>query len=111
MLGTYGGIMASSAIDGEAGSSLSSGRPSARHWTAQRTGISASEDKRGVGSEPDGELSQLKAGDKVRHAKWGIGTIVSIKGEKDNLELTIAFDPPIGLKRVLASFAPISKVN
>ena len=111
MLGTNGGIMASSAIDGEAGSSLSSRRPSARHWTAQRTGLSASEDKRGVGSEPDGELSQLKAGDKVRHAKWGIGTIVSIKGEKDDLELTIAFDPPIGLKRVLASFAPISKVN
>ena len=47
----------------------------------------------------------------MRHAKWGIGTIVSIKGEKDDLELTIAFDPPIGLKRVLASFAPISKVN
>jgi DNA helicase-2/ATP-dependent DNA helicase PcrA len=53
----------------------------------------------------------FQAGEKVHHVKWGVGTIVSVKGEKDDLELTIAFDSPIGLKRVLASFAPISKIN
>lgn len=48
-------------------------------------------------------------GDKASHKKWGIGTVVSMKGEGDDLELTIAFDKPVGLKRLLAKFAPISK--
>ena len=52
-----------------------------------------------------------RAGEKVHHSKWGTGTIVSLKGEGDNLELTIAFAPPIGLKRVLASFAPLTKAD
>lgn len=52
-----------------------------------------------------------KTGDKAQHGKWGIGTVVSMKGEGDDLELTIAFDQPIGLKRLLAKFAPISKMD
>ncbi|OEF97027.1 DNA helicase PcrA [Desulfuribacillus alkaliarsenatis] len=50
------------------------------------------------------------AGDKVEHKAWGIGTIVSTKGEGDRLELTIAFDKPIGLKKLLAKFAPVKKL-
>lgn len=50
-------------------------------------------------------------GHKAQHAKWGVGTVVSMKGEGDDLELTIAFDKPIGLKRLLAKFAPIQKVG
>lgn len=50
-----------------------------------------------------------KVGDKASHNKWGIGTVVSMKGDGDDLELTIAFDKPVGLKRLLAKFAPISK--
>jgi DNA helicase-2/ATP-dependent DNA helicase PcrA len=52
-----------------------------------------------------------KVGDKASHNKWGIGTVVSMKGEGDDLELTIAFDKPVGLKRLLAKFAPISKTE
>ncbi|MDQ0340110.1 DNA helicase-2/ATP-dependent DNA helicase PcrA [Caldalkalibacillus uzonensis] len=52
-----------------------------------------------------------QVGEKVKHMKWGVGTIVSLKGEGDDLELTIAFDPPVGLKRLLATFAPISKLE
>ncbi|QZT34638.1 DNA helicase PcrA [Caldalkalibacillus thermarum TA2.A1] len=52
-----------------------------------------------------------QVGEKVQHAKWGVGTIVSLKGEGDDLELTIAFSPPVGLKRLLATFAPISKLE
>ncbi|GAA0362191.1 DNA helicase PcrA [Bacillus horti] len=48
-------------------------------------------------------------GDKAKHGKWGIGTVVSLKGEGDDLELTIAFDQPVGLKRLLAKFAPVTK--
>ncbi|WP_202080909.1 DNA helicase PcrA [Caldalkalibacillus salinus] len=50
-------------------------------------------------------------GDKAQHNKWGIGTVVSMNGEGDDLELTIAFEKPVGLKKLLAKFAPISKAE
>jgi DNA helicase-2/ATP-dependent DNA helicase PcrA len=50
-----------------------------------------------------------KAGDKVKHGKWGIGTVVSTKGSGDSLELDIAFSSPVGVKKLLAKFAPIEK--
>ncbi len=50
-----------------------------------------------------------KVGEKVKHAKWGAGTIVSIKGQNDDLELDIAFGSPVGIKKLLAKFAPIEK--
>lgn len=61
--------------------------------------------------EKHGELAAVKIGDKVRHKKWGEGTIVQIKdkGNGDN-ELTIAFDSE-GLKRLLQSIAPIEIVR
>ncbi len=49
-------------------------------------------------------------GDKVSHKKWGIGTVVKIQGEGQDLELNIAFPAPTGVKRLLAQFAPITKV-
>lgn len=48
-------------------------------------------------------------GDKAVHGKWGTGTVVSVKGEGDGMELDIAFPKPVGIKRLLAKFAPISK--
>ncbi|MCL6585940.1 MAG: DNA helicase PcrA [Anoxybacillus sp.] len=51
-----------------------------------------------------------KVGDKVEHKKWGIGTIVSVRGEGNDLELDVAFQSPTGIKRLLAQFAPITKV-
>ncbi|GAK43434.1 DNA helicase PcrA [Paenibacillus urinalis] len=51
------------------------------------------------------------AGDKVQHGKWGTGTIVSIKGAGNDMELQIAFPAPVGVKRLLAGFAPITKVE
>ncbi|MBM7646620.1 DNA helicase-2/ATP-dependent DNA helicase PcrA [Scopulibacillus daqui] len=55
--------------------------------------------------------SDWQVGDQVLHKKWGKGTIVSIKGEGDHMELDIAFPKPVGMKRLLASFAPIEKVK
>ncbi|MBP2001734.1 DNA helicase-2/ATP-dependent DNA helicase PcrA [Paenibacillus shirakamiensis] len=55
--------------------------------------------------------ADFKAGDKVSHAKWGIGTVVSVKGTGNDTQLQIAFPAPIGLKPLLASFAPITKVE
>ncbi len=54
--------------------------------------------------------SEWKVGDKAEHKKWGIGTVVSVKGDADNKELDIAFPSPVGIKRLLAQFAPIQKV-
>src|SRR5699024_4825927 len=51
-----------------------------------------------------------KIGDKAQHKMWGIGTVVSVKGDVENLELDIAFPAPTGIKRLLANFAPITKV-
>lgn len=48
-------------------------------------------------------------GDKAAHNKWGIGTVVSVRGEGEATEIDIAFPAPTGIKRLLAKFAPITK--
>ncbi|OCA82929.1 DNA helicase PcrA [Pseudobacillus wudalianchiensis] len=53
--------------------------------------------------------SDWKVGDKATHKKWGTGTVVSVKGSGESIELDIAFPSPIGIKRLLAAFAPIEK--
>ncbi|MBO0461420.1 DNA helicase PcrA [Enterococcus sp. DIV1298c] len=67
-----------------------------------KTGVSA---KVATGGETGG----WKPGDKVKHKKWGPGTVVRVTGDAKDLELDIAF-PSQGVKRVLAAFAPIEKV-
>jgi DNA helicase-2/ATP-dependent DNA helicase PcrA len=57
------------------------------------------------------QLADFTTGDKVSHNKWGIGTVVSVKGSGDDTELQIAFPAPTGVKRLLARFAPITKVE
>ncbi|MGG0185830.1 DNA helicase PcrA [Bacillus rhizoplanae] len=57
-----------------------------------------------------GEQIGWSVGDKASHQKWGIGTVVSVKGDGDAKELDIAFPSPIGIKRLLAKFAPVTKV-
>lgn len=47
-------------------------------------------------------------GDKVKHKKWGLGTVVAVNGTGDEMELDVAF-PAQGIKRLLAKFAPIEK--
>nr|WP_258567777.1 DNA helicase PcrA [Paenactinomyces guangxiensis] len=49
-------------------------------------------------------------GDKAEHRKWGIGTVVQVHGAAEDLELNIAFPAPVGVKKLLARFAPIKKV-
>lgn len=56
-----------------------------------------------------GESLGWRVGDKAAHGKWGTGTVVSVKGEGEAMELDIAFPSPIGIKRLLAKFAPITK--
>ncbi len=64
---------------------------------------------RPVSAASGGEEVAWKVGDKAEHGKWGIGTVVSVKGQGESTELDIAFPSPIGIKRLLAKFAPIQK--
>lgn len=61
-------------------------------------------------ARPAGEGLNVSAGDKVQHAKWGVGTVVSVKGTGNDVELQIAFTAPVGVKRLLAAFAPVTKI-
>ena len=64
---------------------------------------------RPVSAASGGEDVGWKVGDKAEHGKWGIGTVVSVKGQGEGTELDIAFPSPVGIKRLLAKFAPIKK--
>jgi DNA helicase-2/ATP-dependent DNA helicase PcrA len=61
-------------------------------------------------AKPVGDGMAIVAGDKVQHAKWGVGTVVSVKGTGNDAELQIAFPAPTGVKRLLAAFAPVTKI-
>ncbi|KZZ84165.1 DNA helicase PcrA [Bacillus sp. SJS] len=66
--------------------------------------------QRPVKASTGGEGFDWGVGDKAEHKKWGVGTVVSVKGEGDSKELDIAFPSPVGIKRLLAAFAPIKKM-
>lgn len=67
--------------------------------------------QRAPGAAGAAASGDYKASDKVSHGKWGIGTVVSVKGSGNDTELQIAFPAPVGVKRLLAGFAPITKVE
>lgn len=56
-----------------------------------------------------GESFDWNVGDKAKHKKWGVGTVVKISGSGSDMQLDIAF-PGEGIKPLLAVFAPIEKV-
>ncbi len=55
-------------------------------------------------------IPDLKSGDRVKHAQFGEGTVVSCKPSKNDSEVVIAF-PDVGIKRLLLSFAKLEKVE
>ena len=57
---------------------------------------------------PDASTA-FKAGDAVRHSKWGDGRIVAISGSGEDAELSIAF-PGEGIKKFVQKYAPILKL-
>ncbi|WP_163581711.1 DNA helicase PcrA [Gracilibacillus saliphilus] len=65
---------------------------------------------RHVNQTTGGEKEAWNVGDKANHKKWGQGTVVKVEGSGDAMELDIAFPAPTGIKRLLAKFAPITKV-
>ncbi|WP_342506488.1 DNA helicase PcrA [Sporosarcina sp. FSL K6-2383] len=66
--------------------------------------------KKPVYKTSGGDKMGWSVGDKAVHKKWGTGMVVSVKGIGEEVELDIAFPTPVGIKRLLAKFAPIEKV-
>ena len=58
---------------------------------------------------PTKDVSVFSLGKKVRHPKFGEGTIVGLRGTGSNMILDIAFDG-LGIKQLSASLAPLTIV-
>jgi DNA helicase II / ATP-dependent DNA helicase PcrA len=86
------------------GSSSFGSPPASRGAQPQRKAVI-----RPSASNTGGDDIAWKVGDKAQHGKWGTGTVVSVKGSGEGTELDIAFPKPVGIKRLLAKFAPITK--
>ncbi|MEX0864733.1 MAG: DNA helicase PcrA [Acidimicrobiia bacterium] len=51
---------------------------------------------------------QIGPGDRVRHLKWGLGTVREVVGDGDRAEAEVVFDTQ-GKKRLLLAWAPLEK--
>jgi DNA helicase-2/ATP-dependent DNA helicase PcrA len=56
-----------------------------------------------------GPVVSLRAGERVTHQKFGLGTVVSTSGTGDKTEATIDFGSA-GVKRLLLRYAPVEKL-
>ena len=55
----------------------------------------------------DLEPPPFKAGDKITHASFGKGIVVSCTAKPGDYEITVAFAGDAGVKRLLHSFAKL----
>jgi DNA helicase-2/ATP-dependent DNA helicase PcrA len=53
--------------------------------------------------------SEIGPGDRVRHDKWGLGTVREVIGNGDRAEAEVVFDSE-GKKRLLLAWAPLQRV-
>ncbi|MEH7495285.1 DNA helicase PcrA, partial [Neobacillus niacini] len=106
--GSRGGTSFGRSASGSTGTSF--GRStSGTSGTSFGTPVTRKPVMRPIAASTGGDTVGWKVGDKAEHGKWGIGTVVSVKGEGEGTELDIAFPSPTGIKRLLAKFAPITK--
>ena len=52
-----------------------------------------------------------KLGDKVLHKTFGVGTVISMTLDGDDTQVTVAYPAPVGIKKLMASFAKLEKIN
>lgn len=60
-------------------------------------------------STPRLSVSDLKAGDKVTHDSYGLGTVISVEDRGKNSVVTVDFGSD-GVKRLMLRFAPLEKL-
>jgi DNA helicase-2/ATP-dependent DNA helicase PcrA len=53
----------------------------------------------------------FKVGDKVLHAKFGQGLVITAEASRDDYEVTVAFKDGSGIKRLLLSYAPLEHIT
>ena len=50
-------------------------------------------------------------GDRARHGKWGVGTIIGVQSAGSNTQITIQFDDQtVGTKNLILQYAPLQKI-
>ena len=100
---------ATGAYGGAAGGTRFPGRPQSALEAMQSLAQKNVKEKPAAGViRPDMSVA-WRVGDKARHGKWGVGTVVSVKGEGEEVQLQIAF-PGQGVKGLMQKYAPIEKV-
>lgn len=80
------------------------------HRQANKVALSGTRPTPGETKPSHDKPEKYALADQVSHKVWGIGTIVAVQEEKNDQKLTIAF-PNLGLKHLMASLAPITKVE
>jgi DNA helicase-2/ATP-dependent DNA helicase PcrA len=58
--------------------------------------------------DEDQSASGIRLGARVRHAQFGVGTVVGVEGADADLKLTVRF--PIGQKKLIARYAKLELV-
>ncbi|HOJ77389.1 MAG TPA: hypothetical protein PL158_04730, partial [Bacillota bacterium] len=53
---------------------------------------------------------EIVTGCKVKHSKWGIGTVVTKHGEGPEAQVRVAF-PDLGIKTLILAYANLEKVD
>ena len=56
------------------------------------------------------KVAEYKAGTKVKHVKFGIGTVIVVKGSEENIIVDVAFKG-VGIKSLSVKYAPMEIVN
>ena len=102
--GNYGGGYGGAAQrSGSYGASRSTSSKSSGAFTYGGVGSGTSKPKSSGGKD----LSAFKTGVQVEHPKFGLGTIVNVRGAGANMILDIAF-AGLGIKQLSASLAPLT---
>jgi DNA helicase-2/ATP-dependent DNA helicase PcrA len=52
----------------------------------------------------------LSPGDRVTHDKFGMGKVIAIAGSGPNAQVTVDFGNPVGQKRLLLRYSPVTKL-
>ena len=61
--------------------------------------------------DAESKAIQVATGDKVRHATFGDGIVMSSKPSGDDVEVTVVFADEGGIRRLLLGFAPLEKIE
>jgi DNA helicase-2/ATP-dependent DNA helicase PcrA len=112
---TIGASAGAAAAAGSAGTTASAPQPDSIDNIARFFGGKSGHGRPGSMPRPAMDLpapsgaSGLKSGQRVKHAKYGEGTVLVREGEGDDAKLTVMF-PRHGLKKLMERFANLQKL-